>query len=90
VPRDAAEARLMSTGKLKEMRQKEDKELELDLAAFKKELFDLRFQSTTEKLANPSRITQIRRDMARIKTLLREREGASQRNAQQNAQQDEG
>ena len=68
----------MSTAKLKEMRQKEDKELELDLSNLRKELFDLRFQSTTEKLANPSRIAQIRKEMARIQTILRERKLSGQ------------
>lgn len=58
---------------LKEMRQKEDKELRLDLSQLRKELFDLRFQSTTEKLSNPSRIRQIKKDVARIHTILRER-----------------
>lgn len=57
----------------RELRQKESKELELDLEARTKELFDLRFRSTTEKLANPSRIQQVRREIARIKMLLSER-----------------
>ncbi len=67
----------MSIAKLRELRQKENKELELDLAALRKELFDLRFQSSTEKLGNPSRIGLIRREIARIRTILRERELAS-------------
>lgn len=57
----------------RELRQKESKELDLDHAALTKELFDLRFRSTTEKLSDPSRIRQIRREVARIKTLLAER-----------------
>ena len=64
---------MKTSGRLKEMRQKEDAELELDLQNLRKELFDLRFQSTTEKLANPARISQIRRDIARIRTILNER-----------------
>ena len=64
---------MKTSGRLKEMRQKEDAELELDLQNLRKELFDLRFQSTTEKLANPARISQIRRDVARIRTILNER-----------------
>ena len=64
----------MSSAKMEEMRQKEDKELELDLKALKKELFDMRFQSTTEKLTNPSRISAIRKDIARIHTIVRQRE----------------
>lgn len=64
----------MNKVKMKELRQKENKELDLDLAGLKKELFDLSFQSSTETLSNPSRISQIRKEMARIRTLLRERE----------------
>ena len=60
----------------RELRQKESKELVLNLEELTKELFDLRFRSITEKLSNPARIGQIRREIARIKTLLRERESA--------------
>lgn len=67
----------MSSSAMKELRQKEAKELELDLANFKKELFDLRFQSTTDKLANPARISHLRKDIARVRTLLREQEIAA-------------
>lgn len=63
----------MSSARLNEMRQKEAKELLLDLGTLRRELFDLRFQSSTEKLANPSRISQIKKEVARIKTILRER-----------------
>ena len=63
--------------RIKELRQKDVKELEIDLKALHEELFKLRFQSTTEKLANPSRIGQIRRQIARINTLQRERVSAS-------------
>lgn len=57
----------------RELRQKENKELELDVAGLTRELFDLRFRSTTEKISNPARIRQIRRQIARINTLLAER-----------------
>ena len=67
----------MNITKMKELRQKEDKELKLDFAGLQKELFDLRFQSSTEKLTNPSRISQIRKALARLQTLLRERELAA-------------
>ncbi len=63
--------------RIKELRQKDGKELELDLKALQEELFKLRFQSTTEKLANPSRIGQIRRQIARILTLQRGRQTAA-------------
>ncbi|MDO4565050.1 MAG: 50S ribosomal protein L29 [Clostridia bacterium] len=46
---------------------KQEKEL-------KAELFNLRFQTVTGQISNPSRITECRRDIARIKTILRQRE----------------
>jgi len=58
----------------KELRSKENKELLFDLKNYKKELFDLRFQSASENLTNPSRIGQIKKTVARILTILKERE----------------
>ena len=43
----------------------------------KSELFNLRFQSATGGLANPNRISECKRDIARVKTIIRERELAS-------------
>ena len=57
----------------KELREKQDSELQFDLNALQKELFDLRFKSSAEALSNPSRIRAIRRDVARIRTLIRQR-----------------
>lgn len=65
---------MKSTTRLKEMREKQDSELEFELAELERELFDLRFKSSSEGLANPSRISALRRDIARINTLLRERQ----------------
>jgi large subunit ribosomal protein L29 len=59
--------------KVAEVRSKENKELEFDLGNLRRELFNLRFQSTAEPLANPMRIRSIRRDIARIETVLVER-----------------
>ncbi len=59
--------------KSKDLRSKEDKELRYDLKNFNKELFDLKFQSASENIANPSRIKEIRRQVARILTILEER-----------------
>jgi large subunit ribosomal protein L29 len=56
------------------MREKDDAELRFDLKELQRELFDLRFKSSAEGLSNPSRIRAIRHDVARIRTLLRERE----------------
>ena len=59
---------------VEELREKLDSELEFDCLELQKELFDLRFKSSAEGIANPSRISEIRREIARIKTLLRERQ----------------
>ena len=58
----------------KEVRSKEDKELRYDLKNLTRELFDLRFQSASENLSSPARIHGIRKDIARILTVLKERE----------------
>jgi large subunit ribosomal protein L29 len=57
----------------KELRDMPDDELLTRLEAAKEELFNLRFQFATSQLDNPRRIKQVRHDVARILTLLRER-----------------
>jgi large subunit ribosomal protein L29 len=52
-------------------------ELEMKLEELEKHLFDLRSQSVTEKLENSRAIINVRRDIARLKTIQRERELAS-------------
>jgi large subunit ribosomal protein L29 len=59
--------------KIDEIRGKTDGELEFELKNLEKELFSLRFKSTTENSANPSRIREARRAVARIKTILNQR-----------------
>lgn len=59
--------------KARDVRAKEDKELHYDLKNLTKELFDMRFQSASENISNTSRIGQIKRDIARIYTILNER-----------------
>jgi large subunit ribosomal protein L29 len=59
--------------KIEEVRAKNDHELEFELAQTKKELFDLRFKSTTQVLNNPARIRLLRRTIARINTIVHER-----------------
>ncbi|MEB3103454.1 50S ribosomal protein L29 [Ferviditalea candida] len=49
-------------------------EIEQKIAGFKEELFNLRFQLATGQLDNPTKIREVRRDIARAKTVLRERE----------------
>ena len=60
--------------KAKEIRQMSEKELNKQLDDLKAELFNLRFQSATGQLDNPLRIKTVRKDIARVKTILRERE----------------
>ena len=48
--------------------------LEQKIAGFKDELFNLRFQLATGQLDNPSQIRDVRKEIARAKTILRERE----------------
>ncbi len=58
----------------KETRGKLDSELEYDLINLAKEQFDMKFRSMTEGIQDPAKIRRNRRDIARIKTILRERE----------------
>ncbi|MGH7200547.1 MAG: 50S ribosomal protein L29 [Planctomycetaceae bacterium] len=57
-----------------ELREMSDEQLQATLEQTRGELFRLRFQSATEKLDAPSNITKLRREVARIQTILRERE----------------
>ncbi|MFP4104692.1 MAG: 50S ribosomal protein L29 [Phycisphaerae bacterium] len=65
--------------KISEVRQLSDEELQNELDRLHRHLFDLRSQSVTEKLEDPSMIRKARRDIARIKTIMRERELAAQK-----------
>ena len=62
--------------KVEDMRGKSDDQLTADLAELKREAFNLRFQSATNQLERPARIREVRRDIARIKTLQTERSAA--------------
>lgn len=59
--------------KAAEVREKDTDELESRLKSLKTELFRLRFQAATGQLDKPARIGQVRRDIARIQTILHER-----------------
>jgi large subunit ribosomal protein L29 len=61
-------------GVASELRQLDDSALERRLSEAQEELFNLRFQLATGQLDNVSRITAVRRDVARIHTIIRERE----------------
>jgi large subunit ribosomal protein L29 len=71
--------------KAAELRELNDTELEHRLGEAKEELFNLRFQNATGQLDNVARIPEVRREVARIETLLREREivAAEQLDAQE-------
>jgi large subunit ribosomal protein L29 len=60
-----------------ELRELDFEELESRLSESKRELFNLRFQVVTGQLDNVSRIRHVRREVARIKTILREQEIAA-------------
>ena len=60
---------------VKEIRDKSNDELLKALDESKKELFDLRFEKATGSIDNPMRIRELRKTIARILTVLKEREG---------------
>lgn len=60
--------------KVKEIRQMSDAELGTKLQDLKVELFNLRFQSATGQIDNPLRIRTVRKEIARVKTIQKERE----------------
>jgi large subunit ribosomal protein L29 len=65
--------------KAEDIRTWENTEINARLGELKEELFRLRFRSATMQLENPRLIHTIRRDIARLNTILRERELAKQR-----------
>ena len=58
--------------KAKEIRELSVEELEVKLTDLKKDLFNLRLQNATNQLDNPTRIAEVKRDIARVNTILRE------------------
>lgn len=60
--------------KAKDIRELTDEELEQKLIEMKTELFNLRFQLATGQLNNPVRLREVRKDIARIQSVLREKE----------------
>jgi len=67
--------------KTKEIREKTDEALRHELADRQKHLFDLRSQAVTEKLEDPSQIGKTRRDIARIKTIIHQRQLEAKKSA---------
>ncbi len=67
----------MKTNKyLEDIRTKSTDELQTELVTAKKELFNLRFQNATNQLDNTARIRQVRRNIARIQTVITEKQEA--------------
>jgi large subunit ribosomal protein L29 len=64
--------------KTSEYRGMGDEQLELSLKELVKNLFHLRFQSATDRLETPSEIRKAKREVARIKTIQRERQRAAE------------
>lgn len=62
---------------VEDLRAKTDDQLDADLVNLKREQFNLRFQAATNQLERPARIREVRREIARIKTLRGERARAA-------------
>ena len=60
--------------KASEIRELSEEELEKKIKELKEELFNLRFQHAINQLDNPMRLKHVRKDIARLLTILRERE----------------
>ena len=59
---------------LKKIREMSEMELNAELVKMKKDLFNLRFQHVTGQLENPLKMRETKRDIARVKTIIREKE----------------
>lgn len=58
---------------LDELKAKSQEQLKVELVSAKKELFNLRFQNATNQLDNTARITEVRKNIARIQTVITEK-----------------
>lgn len=63
--------------KINDLKVRTDDELATQLGELKREQFNLRFQAATNQLEKPSRVREVRRDIARIKTLQEQRSSAA-------------
>ena len=63
---------------LNKIREMSDKELNAELIKLKKDLFNLRFQHVTGQLENPVKLREIKKDIARVKSIIREKELTAQ------------
>jgi large subunit ribosomal protein L29 len=67
----------MSMARIDDLKAKTDDQLSEELGNLKREAFNLRFQAATNQLEKPSRVREVRRDIARIKTLQGDRTRAA-------------
>ena len=63
--------------KVEDLRQKTDDELNQEVLDLRKEAFNLRFQRASGQLENTARVRQVRRDIARLKTVLHQRRASA-------------
>ncbi len=66
----------MKSSEIKELRDLSEAELNEKLDGLNKELFNLRFQHAVNQLDNPLRLKAVKKDIARVKTIIREKESA--------------
>jgi large subunit ribosomal protein L29 len=66
---------MKSSERKRDLREKSPDELKTELAALLKEQFGLRMQKATQQLTNSANIMRVRRDIARVKTLLNQKAG---------------
>ena len=64
---------MKKTTYLDELKAKNPEQLEMELISAKKELFNLRFQNATNQLNNTARIKEVRKNIARIQTVLKQK-----------------
>lgn len=69
---------MKSSKYLEDLKTKSAAELDAELTAAKKELFNLRFQNATNQLENTGRIKEVRRNIARIKTVITQKANAAE------------
>ena len=75
----------MAATRIEDLRAKTDDQLTGDLGDLKREQFNLRFQAATSQLERPARIQEVRREIARIKTLQTERAASAKAQSQPGA-----
>ena len=67
----------MKASEIRKIREMNASELSEKLASLKKDLFFLRMQHATNQLDNPVKIAEVKRDIARVKTVIREQQSAA-------------